>query len=156
MASQCWPGGTTPRNPPMPGSLLLVLTLHVLQELGEVTACQALRCAFEAFHRPGPEIEVERACRVLYRSPQRPAVLAHHPEQPGTCDLVPQRRPVISGDQFGQRVQGQLALTPDVAQLKTGVVVARILVVDQPDPLPVVDEVGGEQIVVAGNGGVRS
>src|SRR5690349_22767686 len=103
-----------------------IRTLHVLQEPGEILAGQALRCAFEAFHRPGPEIEVERAGRVLYRPPQRPAVFAHHPEQPGACDLVPQRRPVVSGDQFGQRVQGQLALTPDVAQLETGVVVARV------------------------------
>src|SRR6266516_1172394 len=96
-----WPAGPVtssrglgPAGSRLPGSVSLVRTLHVLQEPGEVLAGQALRCAFEALHRPGPEVEVERACRVLDRSPQRPAVLAHHPEQPGPGDLVPQRRPV--------------------------------------------------------------
>jgi hypothetical protein len=40
---------------------------------------------------------------------------------------------------------------PDVAELEAGVVVARVLVVDQPDPVAVVDEVGRQQVVVARN-----
>src|SRR5215472_6721533 len=82
-----WPAGPVtssrglgPAGSRLPGSVSLVRTLHVLQEPGEVLAGQALRCAFEAFHRPGPEIEVDRACRMLDRSPQRPAVLAHDAE----------------------------------------------------------------------------
>src|SRR5215813_8654208 len=98
----------------------LVRTLHVLQELTEVTAGEALRRALEAFHRPGPEIEVQRAGRVLDRAPQRPAVLAHQPEDPGSGDLVPQRRPVVPGDQLGQGVHRQPALAPDVASSKQG------------------------------------
>src|SRR5216683_228688 len=75
------PGGRRPRSfvsGPWPcwPSLPSVRTLHVLQEPGEVMAGQALGGAFEAFHRPGPEIEIERAGRVLDRPPQRPAVLA--------------------------------------------------------------------------------
>src|SRR6516165_6450895 len=131
----------------------LTLSLHIVQQFREVLAGEALRRALEALHRPRPEIEVQRAGRVLDRPPQRPAVLAHQAEDPGPGDLVPQRRPVVAGDQLGQRVQGQPALAPDVAQLETGVVVARVLVVDQPDPLPVVDEVRGEQVVVARDGG---
>src|SRR5215467_13865935 len=131
----------------------LIPSLHIVQQPGEVLAGEAARRAFEALHRPGPEIEVQRAGRVLDRPPQRPAVLAHQAEDPGPGDLVPQRRPVVAGDQLGERVQGQPALTPDVAQLETGVVVAGILVVDQPDPLAVVDEVRGEQVVVAGDCG---
>src|SRR5215467_13655125 len=131
----------------------LILSLHIVQEPPEVLTGKAARRALEALHRPRPEIEVQRAGRVLDRPPQRPAVLAHQAENPGPGDLVPQRGPVVAGDQPGQGVQGQPALAPDVAQLETGVVVARVLVVDQPDPLPVVDEVRGEQVVVAGDGG---
>src|SRR5689334_20951226 len=102
-----------------------ILSHYIIKQPLEVVAGQAFGGALEAGHRPGPEIEVERAGRVLDRPPQRPAVLAHHAEQPGPGDLVPQRGPVVSGDQFGQLVQGELALAPDVAQLEAGVVVAR-------------------------------
>src|SRR5690348_4727827 len=72
-----------PPEAPMPGSAPLVRTLHVLQEPGKVRACKATRRALEALHRPRPEIEVQRAGRVLDRPPQRPAVLAHQAEDPG-------------------------------------------------------------------------
>ena len=42
-----------------------------------------------------------------------------------------------------------MALAPDVAELEVGVVVAGVLVVDDEDRLAVVDEVGGEEVVVA-------
>ena len=49
------------------------------------------------------------------------------------------------------RVVGHVeaGLAGDVAELEAGLVHARVLVVDEPDPVAVVDEVGGEQVVVA-------
>ena len=42
-----------------------------------------------------------------------------------------------------------MALAPDVTELEVGVVVARVLVVDDRHLPPVVDEIGGQQVVVA-------
>ena len=42
-----------------------------------------------------------------------------------------------------------MALAPDVAELEVGVVVAGVLVVDDEDGPAVVDEIGGQQVVVA-------
>ena len=50
-------------------------------------------------------------------------------------------------------IGGQVALAPDVAQLEARIVVAGILVVDQPYPLTVVDEVRCQQVVVTGDRG---
>src|SRR6266702_1141321 len=70
----------------------------------------------------------------------------------GAGDLVPQRTAVVLRDQRLQRLVWQLALAPDVAELEAGIVIARVLVVDQPDLLAVLDEVGREQVVVAWDG----
>ena len=55
-------------------------------------------------------------------------------------------------DQLVDLLARQVALGRGVAELEGGVVVAGVLVVDQPDPLAVVDEVAGEQVVVARDG----
>ena len=49
----------------------------------------------------------------------------------------------------------EVALGRGVAELEAGVVVAGVLVVDQPDPVAVVDEVRGQQVVVARHGRPR-
>src|SRR5215204_7796815 len=93
----------------------------------------------------------------LFRSrPQRPAVPRHQPEQPGPGDLVAQVLAVVAVDEHLELLETEQALAPDVAQLEARVVVAAVLVVDEPEPVAVVDEVGREQVVVARHGRLRT
>src|SRR5215831_5540757 len=130
----------------------LVITGRLVQQPREARRGHPRGGAFPAFHRPRPEVEVDRADRVLDRAPQRPAVHPGQAQQPGTGDLVPHRAAVVGGDQLGQAVGGQAAFPGYVAELEAGVVVAGVLVVDQPDLLAVVDEVGRQEVVVARHG----
>src|ERR1035438_1337305 len=63
-----------------------VIPLDLLEQVAEAGRGKAGRRAFEAFHRPGPEVEVDRAHRVLNRTPQGPPVPADEAEQPGPGD----------------------------------------------------------------------
>src|SRR5580700_10109487 len=56
---------------------------------------------------------------------------------------------VVRLDQLLELVEREVALAPDVAELEVGVVVPGVLVVDNEDRLAVVDEVGGQEVVVA-------
>src|SRR5579872_4985602 len=132
---------------------LSVISPDILEQSGEVSGRESGGRSLEPFHGPRPEVEVQRAGRVLDRAPQRPSVLARQAEQTGPGRLGSARRAVIGGDQRLQGLHGQPALAPDVAELEAGIVVARVLVVDQPDAVAVVDEVRGQQVVVAGDGG---
>src|SRR5665213_2429850 len=105
-------------------------------------------------HPPWPEGEVELAGRLLDRGPQGPSILRHQAPQAGPCDLVGQVRAVVGGDQVLELVVVQVAFAPDVAQLEAGVVVAGVLIVDERDAVAVVDEVAGQQVVVAGDRGL--
>src|SRR5579862_1369333 len=130
-----------------------VIELDFLEEAGVADRGEAGGGAVEALHGPGPEVVLDRAGAVLDRAPQRPAVHTDQAEQPGPGGHAAPGAAVVRGDQPGQGVGGQAGLGRDVAQLEAGVVVAGQLVVDEPDPVAVVDEVGGQQVVVAGNGG---
>ncbi len=55
-------------------------------------------------------------------------------------------------DELVELVERQVRLAPDVPELEAGVVVTRILVVDQPEAVADVDEVLGEKVVVARHG----
>src|SRR5215467_15210102 len=57
-----------------------VIVLDVLEQAAEVVGRESGRRAFEPFHRPRPEVEVERARGVLNGAPQGPPVLARQPE----------------------------------------------------------------------------
>src|SRR5580704_3345936 len=107
------------------------------------------RRRLEPLHGPAPEVELDRAAGVLDRPPQRPSVLAYQPQDLGARYLIPQKSAVVPAHQGREGVGGQAAFPPDVAELETGIVVARVLVVDEPDLLAVVDEVRGQQVVVA-------
>jgi hypothetical protein len=54
-------------------------------------------------------------------------------------------------DELVELLEGEVRLAPDVAELEAGVVVAGVLVVDQAEPVADVDEVLGQEIVVAGH-----
>src|SRR3984885_15068290 len=131
---------------------LSVIALRILEQGGEVAGRESGRRSLEALHGPRPEIEVQRARGVLDRAPPGPSVLARQAEQPGPGRLAPPRRAVIGGHQLLQDLHRQTALAPDVAELEAGVVVARVLVVDQPDAVAVVDKVRGQQVVVTRDG----
>ena len=80
-----------------------VISLDVLEELGEVAGGEAAGRALEALHGPGPEVVVDRARAVLDRAPQRPPVHADQAaEQPGPGDLAPPRPAVVCRDQVLQ------------------------------------------------------
>ena len=109
----------------------------------------------EALLAPAVEVEVVVVRRRLDEAPQRPAVARHRGLEPGAGD---QRRVLVADvrrDELGQVIVVELALGPRVAQLEVGVVVAGVVVVDQPEPLAVVDDVAGEQVVVARDGRQR-
>ena len=53
------------------------------------------------------------------------------------------------GDQLVELLQRKVRLAPDVPELEAGVVVPRVLVVDQAEGAADVDEVLGEEVVVA-------
>src|SRR3984957_3896153 len=110
------------------------------------------RSRLEPLHGPAPEVELDRAAGVLDRPPQRPSVLAYQPQDLGARYLIPQKFAVVPAHEGRESVGGQAAFAPDVAELETGIVVARVLVVDEPDLRAVVDEVRGQQVVVARHG----
>src|SRR5215475_11106974 len=148
-------GSPEPPDPPGPRGTAMpsVGPLGVIEQPAEaaVVAEHGHR-GLVPFQPPAPEVEVDGAVSILDPGPQRPAVLGHQAEQLGAREPVPQRPAVIAGHQLLELVKRQVALAPDVAELEAGVVVARVLVVDQPDLPAVVDEVGREQVVVARHG----
>src|ERR1039458_168976 len=86
------------------------------------------RSCLEPLHAPAPEGALDRAAGVLNRPPQRPSVPAYQPQDLGARDLIPQRTAVVLTHEGRKRVRGQAAFGPDVPELETGVVVARVLV----------------------------
>ena len=85
----------------------------------------------------------------LDRRPQRPPVARHQALQLGPREPARTRTAVVGGDELVELVVVEVALAPDVAELEAGVVVAGVLVVDEPDLVAVVDEVRRQQVVVA-------
>src|ERR1700751_1551355 len=84
-----------------------VIALDVLEQVLEAGGREATGRALEAFHRPGPEVVVDRARAVLDRAPQRPPVHADQAaEQPGPGDLAAPRPAVVGRDQLGQGLSG--------------------------------------------------
>src|SRR5690242_5308830 len=106
-------------------------------------------------HPPGPEVEVDVAGGVLDGRPQGPPVLGHEPEEPSSRHLDAGMTPEVRRDQLFQPVWRQGRFAPEVAEFEAGVIVARVLEIDEPQPLTVVQDVGGEQIVVARHRYVR-
>src|SRR4051812_7022749 len=109
--------------------------LCVGQQAGKVWSTEFGHSGLVALHRPFPEVEIQRAGAILDASPQRPAVLADDSLETCPRCLVSQPAPVVQRDQFVELIGGQPALGPEVAQLETRIVVAGVLVVDQPDLL---------------------
>src|SRR5262252_1522698 len=121
----CPPARATPPGSPPPG---LVIALDLVEQQAELRRGEPGHRAVKALHRPGPEVEVNRADRRLDRPPERPSVLARQAEQFGPGHLVAQRPAVVLADQPFQRGIGQVTLAPYVAELEARVVVTRVLV----------------------------
>src|SRR4051794_4521977 len=131
------------------------VTGDLREQTGQVGRGEGAGGLVVAVHPPGMEVEIEVARAGLDETPERPAVLAAQRlepdprEQAWVVAAVVRRRP-------GARQLGlEPALRRGVAELEARVVVAGVVVVDQPDPLAVVDEVAGQQVVVARDGGTR-
>src|SRR5215470_4912095 len=127
----------------------LVLALHVCHQLLELRPVELLDGPLVLLHRPAPEVEVEVGDSVLDRAPERPAVLRHQAPQPCARDLVAQRPAPVGGDELLELLEREVRLAPDVAELERRLVVAGVLVVDEPHLATDVDEVLREEIVVA-------
>ena len=126
--------------------------MDVLEQLPEAGTLHLRDRPLVVLHRPFPEVVVERTDGVLDEAPQRPAVLRHDRLEPGAGHLLGPGAAVVRGHQLLEVLVVEPALCPGVAELEAGVVVAGVVVVDQPDLLAVVDEVLGEQVVVARDG----
>ena len=68
---------------------------HVGQEALEVGAGEGGLGPLVLLHPPAPEVEVDRAGRVLDGRPQRPAVLGHEAPQAGAGQVAPGGRAVV-------------------------------------------------------------
>src|ERR1700689_271523 len=121
-----------------------VCPCHVDQEPLEVRPGEGGLGPAVLFHPPAPEVEVDRAGAVLDGGPQRPPVLRHEPPEGGARQMAAGKLPVVRLHQLLQLLQGEVALAPDIAELEVGVVVPRVLVVDDPYRSAVVDEIGSQ------------
>ena len=128
--------------------------MNVFEQAGEVRTLELGDGGFVALHPPVPEVEVNCAGGALDAAPQRPAVLGDDALQVGPRGLVPQPAAVVGGDELVELIGGQAALGPDVAEFEARIVVSGVLVVDDPDPVAVFDEVLRQQVVVARDGGL--
>src|SRR4051795_3699910 len=106
--------------------------VYVVEQAGDMRAVEFGDGGLVAFHRPAPEVVLQCAGGALDAAPQCPAVLGDDALQVGSGGLVPQCPAVVRGDELIQLVGGQATLAPDVAELEAGIVVAGVLVVDDP------------------------
>src|SRR3978361_548212 len=128
-----------------------VVPRRLLEQLAELRAVELGDRPVVLLHAPLPEVEVDLADRALDRSPECPAVLGHQSPEPGPGDAMAAQPPVVRLHQLVELLGGQVGLAPEVAELEARVVVAGVLIVDQPQLLAVVDEVARQQVVVARN-----
>src|SRR6185437_9394836 len=131
----------------------LVFCVSFFEQAGDVWTLEVGDGGFEARHAPIPEVEVNCAGGALDAAPQCPAVPADNALQMRPRGLVPQPAAVVGGHELVELIDGQTALGPDVAEFEARIVVSRVLVVDDPDPVAVFDEVLRKQVVVARDGG---
>ena len=98
------------------------------------------------------EVDVEGADPLLEDAPHRLAEVGHDPHQEISAgQAAPGAHVAVVGRQQDRvLVRRQLVVDAEVAQVEERVAHPGVLPVDDPDPLAVVDEVGVEQVVVAG------
>src|SRR5436190_15070751 len=72
-------------------------------------------------HRPGPEVEVDLADRVLDGAPQGPAVLRHQAPEAGAGHSMPEQLSVVGLHQLLELFLGEVGLAPEVAELEARV-----------------------------------
>src|ERR1700712_4373779 len=112
---------------------------RVLEQLPEAGPLHLCDRPLVVLHRPVPEVVVQRADGVLDEPPQRPAVLRDHCLESGACHLLRPGGAEVRRDNLLEVLVVEPALRPAVAELEAGIVVAGVVVVDQPDLLAVDD-----------------
>ena len=105
-----------------------------------------------ALLRPAPEVVVDRSRPRLDGGPERPADVGHDHLQPHPGEQRVGGPPEVGGAQLADPGVIPAQFLARVAELEGRVVVAAVLVVDDPEPLAVIEVVLGEQVVVAGDG----
>src|SRR5262245_9355310 len=128
-----------------------VFARDVLEQAPEVGAVELQDGPLVMLHAPFPEVEVDLGDAVLNRGPERPSVLRHEPPEACASGLVSKRPAVVVANELVELLEREVRLAPDVAELEAGVVVARVLVVDEHERATDVDEVFGQEVVVAGD-----
>ena len=119
----------------------------------ELGAIELGRRARPALLGPAREVVVDRRDPGLDGGPERPADVRHdhlqpHPGEQGRGGLAE-----VGRAELDDPVVVEAQLLAGVAQLEGRIVVAAVLVVDDPQPLAVVEVVLGQQVVVAGDRG---
>src|SRR3954470_7897478 len=89
------PPMTTTRARSGSGVATSVLPRRLLQEIREAGILELRDRPVVLLHRPLPEVELDRAHRVLDGAPEGPAVLGHQPPEPRPRDPVAQHRAVV-------------------------------------------------------------
>src|SRR5215218_8458062 len=128
---------------------------RVLEPDGEAWVREPRPHALEVLLRVAREVEVDLGDRGLHDAPHRLAEVGHDPHQPDGRE-APARAGLAPVALEQPLVPGLVEAGGDrqVGEVEVAVAHARVLPVDDPDPLAVVDEVGRQQVVVTGDGRV--
>src|SRR2546423_2229612 len=101
------------------------------------------------------EIEVQRRDLGLDGSPERPADVGHEGKEVHPGELLPVQPAKVRLAQHRSQLIVEARLLRRVAQVEARIIVPAELVIDDPQALPVVDEVLAEQVIVTGHVGER-
>ena len=102
------------------------------------------------FIRVGHEVHVERADPLLKHAPHRLAEVGHDPHEVDPCQTRGTGRSLVRLQEDGVLGRREAVVDREVPEIEERIPEARVLPVEDPDPVPVVDEIGIEQVVVAG------
>src|SRR5256714_10850450 len=102
------------------------------------------------------EIELQRRDLGLDGSPERPADVGHEGKEVHPGELLPVQPAKVRLAQHRSQLIVEARLLRRVAQVEARIIVSAQLVVDDPQALPVVDEVLAEQVVVTWDAGEQA
>src|SRR5438876_6594608 len=125
-------------------------TRNLAQAPIEVRPLGTAQESLEVLVGVGHEADVEGADRLLQDTPHCLAKVADHAHEGQPREARRANLAVVGIDQPRVLLWRKLVIDAEVAQVEERVAHPRVLPIYDPDPLSVVDEVGVEQVVVAG------
>ena len=96
------------------------------------------------------EVEIELGNPTLHQAPHRLAEVGHEPHQPYGGNVSRSLLAEVGGHQHPVLIDVELLVGRQVAQVEEAIAHTRVLPIHDPD-LAVVEEVGVQEVVVAGN-----